>query len=426
MPPITKKRKPNDDKALIVIEHYAESMDVTLTHQVFSKLGMQVVYAGRHKHSCFKLTGNIQLQAQTTFGVASRKQWKVIVLPGGNKAVAKLHQSSALDTLLKNHVLSANNGGLIAAMGASATQLLSGIYVDKLGPTCYPVQGEATVVNFEHNNQVLTAPGLGTATELALAVGETLYGRSEAQRVADEVGYLQGDWDITKLRDLKSHHCVSHDSREEQLGSPVWRRRSADKVKHMLTGFWEIVWPKLSDMGWKCDFAESERWVFWRPGIEHWKSGRRGRDWFDSQGELLEHLSGESCESSKDIMEEFTKKVAAEEKKKKSKKRSRGVHDIPLFEHVVWNRLEFLGWRRLAGGGFLTPLDHSPRAELKSPERVLRHLLSDPELRSRSEILAIVDLFKQCELTRKSLTVDKTPEEIEALTKREFPAVCLY
>jgi putative intracellular protease/amidase len=419
-PPIKKQkcitRSTSDaDRVLIIVENHAESMDVTLSAKVFEKLGLSVVHAGRQKEHPLILTKDLSRKAQITFLAAWKKEWKLIVLPGGNRAMPSLMGDKNFVSLLKNHI--EKNNGLVAAMGASATQILPDLgYIDKLGPTCYPLEDCKVVVR---EGNIWTAPGLGTATELALTLGEHWFGHEHATRVAEQIGYVQGPWHVDKLHDLKSH----------QVTRPIWK---TGRVKLINSGFWEIVWPKLSDSGWGCDFETNSSWLFWRRGLEDclWNENRiKGTDWFDSAISVLDCLSHESDPTSKEIMRKFHERIDEtieyeEEKEVQLKKKGQG--QLELFNHIVWSRLESLGWRRLPGDVYCTPVNHSPRAELASRECVIRHLLTDPGFRTSPNYLSIVDLYGSCQRTSTSLSPGKLPSEIEALTKRTVPSLSTY
>lgn len=440
----------SNDSVLIIIEDGAESMDVTLTGQVFAQLGMTVVHAGRQASRPMALTKNVSLRAQINFKAAQRQarrdDWKIMVLPGGNHAVARLMNDVSFLSLLETHVETQN--GLVASMGAFCVHGLSSLkYIDPLGPTCFPVEEadatepQTTVVMKEGN--IWTAPGLGTATELALAMGEHLYGPREARRVAKSVGYVQGDWHVDNLRDLQSHHrqqdtspskATMPSANESQLSSMKSKRK-----RFINSGFWETVWPVLSTRGWGCDFEDKRRgWIFWRPGCDNNRKGRKGSDWFDSSLSLLQYLSNDDASCYADLMTQFDEQVAKERDKAGEQFE---LAKWSLFRHVVWRRLAAMGWRRVKSSTspnklYCTPVGHIPQTELESPKDVLAYLLADEALCMEAEILYIIDLYRQCEQTsimqrssaagkKRRSNVTMSPAAIEAETKRRIPALSM-
>jgi hypothetical protein len=421
---------------LIILEEDAESMDVTLAAQVFSELGMTVVHAARQTSRAVPLTKNVSLKAQLSFKAALRQRnyWKVLVLPGGNRAVERLMHDATFLALLETQV----ENSLVAAMGAFAVHGLPSLkYLDALGPMCFPSANmdggptQTTVVTVNDDTSIWTAPGLGTATELALTLGEHLYGYRQARRAATLVGYRVGDeWQMEDL----VHSSNGGPSHHQLQGTSQPRKRKIDSA------FWESVWPKLADRGWCCDFEDKRRgWNFWRPG--HTKKGRKDVEWFDSSLTILDYLSDYEEVLYTEIMAQL--KVGQTRRHHRvGDERRNDAAQRNLFHHVVWKRLTAMGWRRLPSstpgkdGLYATPVDHGSQAALKYPEDVLEHLLTDKDLRMQAEILYIVDLYRQCEQTRikkqaaattkKKDQPDPTAAAIEEETKRQVPALCIF
>ena len=427
----TKSSLGNSNKSenvLIVIENHMESMDVTLTAQVFEKLGLSVSYVARFQNRPFHLlqsgtatTQNVSMRADTTFFSALKVPWKLIVLPGGNDAMPLLLAQKSFVALLANHIKKRN--GLVAAMGSSATQILPYLgYVDKLGPICYPLLGGTKVV-LQEGNHIWAAPGQGTATELALALGEHWFGQTSAQRVANSLGYVPAPWHIDNLK-------------QERTSCPnMWAsHEDGDKDNHrievMHATFWEIVWPQLRDLGWGSDFETRNSWIFWRCGFDDCLQANtkriQGKDWFDSPQALLEYLNQEFDSSFVQIMRQFHEKVSLATAKNLSAATT-GDDSSELFQHVVWRRLEPLGWQTKESGIYCTPPQHRPMAEFTSTDCVLRYLLSDPLFCTDPQYLSIVDLYRNCKQTSQSLALGKkSPVVIEAITKERVPALATY
>ena len=120
-------------------------------------------------------------------------KWRLLVLPGGtHRAVSSCMESESFVKLLQTHV--ETYAGTVAACGAFAKQVLPSFgYADSLGETLFPTQN-SSIVQQELGGQVWTTPGLGTAIEMALAIGEDMYGTGEATRVAKELLYRRQTW----------------------------------------------------------------------------------------------------------------------------------------------------------------------------------------------------------------------------------------
>ena len=402
------KEVENEDKSvLIVLENHLESMDVTLTAQVFEKLGVSVSYVACFQNRPLHLSGGVTMKADTSFVSALKVPWSLLVLPGGNEAMPLLLAQKSFVTFVTNHLEKRN--GLVAAMGSSATQILPYLgFVDKLGPICYPLLGTQVVLQ---QGNVWAAPGKGTATELALAFAEHWFGRNAAQQVANSLGYVQAPWHIDNLKDRTF---------------PEWA--SDDRIKIIDAAFWDIVWPKLCALGWGSNFETRNAWTFWRCGFDDClvnKTRIKGKDWFESSRELLECLNEEMDASYVHIMRQFHEKIALA-KASELQPVQESDNSQELFKHVVWTRLESLGWTKLESDVYCTPAKHEPRAELASPDCVLRYLLIEPLFCTNPQYLSIVDLYRNCKLTSKTLQTGKTPSEIEAITKEGVPSLATY
>jgi hypothetical protein len=402
-PPLKRLKTSDPLEVIVVLENNIECMDVKLISNVLKQFEFDVVYAGRQTEEPFVLTESISIKAQMKFSSAVKENWKLIILPGGNKAMPFLFADKDLRLLLNHHVK--KNNGLLAAMGSSATQLLPRLgIIDPLGPICYPLPDTQVVIR---ENNIWASPGMATATELALAIGEHFLGTKEAKRVANDIGFLPGVWTVENLKEVKR---------------PIWR---SNKLKMINTGFWEVVWPMLSDLGWGSDFETSKSWIFWRSGIDDCLVNEqriKGLDWFDSPISVLEYLSQQNDSSSIEIMLEFHRKVDDQSNKEVLPKHKEDALN-ELFQCVVWKRLENWGWNKHPDDTYSTPLDHSPRKEVKGRDELFQLLLTDPGFRMNPRYLYTIDLFKQCSITYQSLMFSESPTAIETITKKRIPAL---
>lgn len=377
-----------NDAVLIVIEENAESMDVERTQQVFATFGMPVHFAARANKQV-QLTRGVCIKPNMTMFQATRQEWKIIVLPGGNKAATALMKCRHFGQLLEQHLKFRK--GLVAAMGASATHTLLALgYIDPLGPTIYPLK-DGTVVNKEFNHQVWTAPGLGTSTELALAIGQHLYGETKASRVAIQVGYLPGQpWHIRELHDLESR----------KLPNVQFWQNGGHWNMAATGGFWDVVWPVLADRGWTSEH-ENRFWIFMKPDLTQKLLTGRGKDCFQSIVNVLDFLHED--EESQPLLLKFYVHVARKLKKTPSRtdkntkrKRSEATSEDKkrIFRKVVWKCLRDLGWKKRLGV-YVTPSSHAPKAELESTEQVLTYLRNEPAFRLDEEVLEALDSYHE-------------------------------
>lgn len=177
-------------QALIAVADGSESVDVITCSKVLKAFGMNTVLAGVSPDTkkSYQLRGGVSCHADMDFVQAQRKSpFRVVFLPGGHAGVKQLMESESFVNFLQDHVTKL--GGLVAAMGASATSLLERLgFVDRIGPTCWPVKSCCPMIVKERQGQVWTCRGQdeNVCVQLALALGERFYGTQRAQEVSKE------------------------------------------------------------------------------------------------------------------------------------------------------------------------------------------------------------------------------------------------
>jgi 4-methyl-5(b-hydroxyethyl)-thiazole monophosphate biosynthesis len=118
---------------------------------------------------------------------ASKEEWDIIALPGGMPGAEHLRDCKTLIELLKKQKENKKIYGAVCASPAvvfTSHDLLDG------GATCYPapvfreVMKDSSDEKVVVQDNVITSQGPGTSLLFALALGEKLYGKEEADNIA--------------------------------------------------------------------------------------------------------------------------------------------------------------------------------------------------------------------------------------------------
>lgn len=125
--------------------------------------------------------------ADVTIEDAAKEDWDLIALPGGLPGADHLRDSSTLIDLLKKQK---EKKKLYGAMCASPAVVLATHGLVGAGATCYPAPPFREVITDASDDKVVvqdnvvTSQGPGTSLLFALALGEKLYGKEEADKIA--------------------------------------------------------------------------------------------------------------------------------------------------------------------------------------------------------------------------------------------------
>ena len=111
----------------------------------------------------------------------------VVILPGGMPGTENLEKSATVDFAIYNAM---ERGNLVCAICAAPSILGKRGYLQGKKATCYPgFENEligATIVDERvvRDGNIITAKGMGCATEFALAIIEAIAGKEKADEVA--------------------------------------------------------------------------------------------------------------------------------------------------------------------------------------------------------------------------------------------------
>ena len=396
-------------KVLICMADGSEPLDVLHAVDVFSRFPQTTTtMASTQPKKLIHLKDSFSITSEISFSQAESQAWNVIVLPGGNQGVAHMLEDASFVTLMVQSK-QPDASTLLAAMGASATKLLPALgLVDPLGPSCYPPRNCTVVVR--EGDFVWTAPGLGTATELLLAVSQHVFGNKEASRVDEQHFKRTAVCHTENMCRSPTRDPPAFDN-ANAIGSNNERNPTTPKKINTIA-FREVVWPALTELGWTSGFDTT--WYYRNTKNEN----------FQSQGAVILHLENQADEVSVNLMQQY--RATRDQPSTMEGK----YESDPLFEHIVWKRLQALGWgrKRHKNSYFLvTPENSSGRRQKLSEEEVIPFLLQDTDWRYKLESLAIVDLYRNCQQTlTKTGGTDVDPFLVEQETKKRMPAMELY
>lgn len=179
-------------RVLVPIGDASEEIETSCITDTLTRFGAEVVVASvmpREDLICTMSRG-LKFVADTSIDQAAKEEWDLIALPGGMPGAEHLRDCDVLIDMLKKQKQS---NKLYAAVCASPSVVLASKELLGDKATCYPAPGlrasmpnaseEAVVID----NNLITSQGPGTSLKFALALGEQLYGKSEADKIAEEM-----------------------------------------------------------------------------------------------------------------------------------------------------------------------------------------------------------------------------------------------
>jgi putative intracellular protease/amidase len=395
---------------LVCMADGSEPMDILQSVDIlrtFPHASISLASPSKNQPQMVHLKDSLSISSNISFSRALSKSWDMIVLPGGNQGVSNLLQDTSLLALLSTKDIP------IAAMGASATRLLPALgKVDPLGASCFTPRDCTVVV--QEGAHVWTAPGLGTTTELILCVCQHVFDSTETQRVAQN---MRHNYKPAVVCHVETMYCPPPQSPAYPPSSPPpiaeqeknqpWRT-----MKLRATGFWQVVWPALTELGWSSDFDSS------------WQYTNTDKQIFGNPEAVIAHLEKQTDKTSVLLCKKYRETIETPDEEETPKRLD------PLFEHVVWKRLVPLGWerkRRREKYVLMAPENAAGKRPKMSDMEVIPFLLQDAEWNTKVESLAIVDLYQQCKRTQAQMGGARVdPGVVERETKGRLPAFEFY
>jgi len=176
-------------RVLVPIAEDSEEIETTAITDVLVRFGADVVVASVKPDGDLvcKMSRGIKIMADVTIEDATKEEWDIIALPGGLPGADHLRDCPSLIELLKKQQ---QKKKLYGAVCAAPAVVLASHGLIGAGATCYPappfrsVMSEASDDAVVVQDNVVTSQGPGTSLLFALSLGELLYGKEEADKIA--------------------------------------------------------------------------------------------------------------------------------------------------------------------------------------------------------------------------------------------------
>mmetsp|Transcript_17278 Transcript_17278/g.32714 ORF Transcript_17278/g.32714 Transcript_17278/m.32714 type:complete len:263 (-) Transcript_17278:408-1196(-) len=181
----------NKKRVLVPIAEGSEEIETSSITDVLTRFGAHVVVASVMPDLVCKMSRGLKICADVSIENAAKEEWDLIALPGGLPGANHLRDSLSLVELLKRQKEKKKLYGAVCASPAVVLHthgLLSGA-----GATCYPAPPFRSVMEKPSDSKVVvqdnvvTSQGPGTSLLFALSLGEQLYGKEHADKVAAEL-----------------------------------------------------------------------------------------------------------------------------------------------------------------------------------------------------------------------------------------------
>ena len=178
-------------QALVILHPGFEEIEAVTPVDLLARAGISIVTAAVGPNLCVKGRSGISIRAETTLDDASKKDFDVVILPGG-PGISKLRNHPLICELFKRQ----NSANRWIACICAAPLLLhdAGLILPDLHYTCHPsaekeLPGKAEDLTTVSAHRMLTSQGAGTSIDFALAIIAELCGDSVANTVAASICY---------------------------------------------------------------------------------------------------------------------------------------------------------------------------------------------------------------------------------------------
>lgn len=179
---------------LVPIAENSEEIETTCITDTLTRCGATVVVASVKPDGelMCKMSRGVKMVADITIEEAAKKEWDLIVLPGGMPGAAHLRDCKTLVKMLEKQ--SADNKKYGAVCAAPAVALAANNLLPKDGvATCYPAPNFRSAIENVVDDEVvvngncITSKGPGTSLKFALQLGEELFGKEKADEIAAQM-----------------------------------------------------------------------------------------------------------------------------------------------------------------------------------------------------------------------------------------------
>lgn len=182
----TKKR------VLVPIADDSEEIETTCITDTLFRFGAEVVVASVKPDGDLvcRMSRGIKIMADIPIADAVGQDWDLVALPGGMPGAEYLRDSEPLISLLEKQK---EQGKFYGAICAAPAVVLATKGLIGEGATGYPAPGLLAKMNNPVDDDVVvqgnvvTSKGPGTALKFGVALGELLYGKEAADKIAGEL-----------------------------------------------------------------------------------------------------------------------------------------------------------------------------------------------------------------------------------------------
>ena len=164
-----------------------EEIEALTPVDVLRRAGLEIKTVAVGESRAVKGAHGIEVVADITEKELGTEIPEAIILPGGMPGTTNLEESAiVIDALMRSMI----NGSLVCAICAAPSILGICGYLKHKKATCYPGFEEyldgATFTNERvvRDGNIITAKGMGCASEFALCIVEALLGKEKAEEIA--------------------------------------------------------------------------------------------------------------------------------------------------------------------------------------------------------------------------------------------------
>ncbi|GFH59245.1 DJ-1 family protein [Chaetoceros tenuissimus] len=179
-------------RVLVPIAEDSEEIETSCITDVLTRFGAEVVVASVMPDNLVcKMSRGLKVCADVHIEEAANEDWDLISLPGGMPGAEHLRNCSTLIQMLKKQQQAGKPYGAVCASPAVVLQTHG--LITAPGATCYPAppfratMDSPTDESVSVQDNVVTSQGPGTSLLFALALGEKLYGKEAADKIAAEL-----------------------------------------------------------------------------------------------------------------------------------------------------------------------------------------------------------------------------------------------
>ena len=178
---------------LVPLAEGCEELEAVTIIDLLARAGVEVVSAGLTSGTV-KASRGVVITPDTTLDEALKRDFDMIVLPGGLPGADYLNEDPRIQTLIKKM---ATEGRYVAAICAAPKVLLTAGVLAGKQATSYPGALDAldtSEIDYREervvqDGRVITSRGPGTAMEFTLALIENLMGKEKRDEVAKGLLY---------------------------------------------------------------------------------------------------------------------------------------------------------------------------------------------------------------------------------------------